>query len=114
MNEAQTMKKLDHKNLVKLYGVCRQEFLIVTEYMAFGSLQDHLVRHTSEKLGLAILVCYAAQVCCTSFTPSLTTDYIDTVVVDGQWDGVPRGEELYTQETTQHECAGGPQQCVQD
>ncbi|XP_069492885.1 cytoplasmic tyrosine-protein kinase BMX [Ambystoma mexicanum] len=44
IEEAQTMMKLTHPKLVKLYGVCTQKYpiYIVTEYMANGCLLNYL------------------------------------------------------------------------
>ncbi|KAJ1116464.1 hypothetical protein NDU88_004675 [Pleurodeles waltl] len=49
MDEAQTMMKLSHPKLVKLYGVCTQQYpiYIVTEYMANGSLLNYLQKNRS-------------------------------------------------------------------
>lgn len=40
-------RKLQHTNLVQLYGVCSKNrpIFIVTEYMRYGSLLNHLRRH---------------------------------------------------------------------
>ncbi|XP_060174484.1 probable serine/threonine-protein kinase PBL7 [Lycium barbarum] len=42
--EVQTLSKADHPNLVKLIGCCAEgeQRLLVYEYMALGSLEDHL------------------------------------------------------------------------
>ncbi|KAJ8563549.1 hypothetical protein K7X08_032001 [Anisodus acutangulus] len=42
--EVQTLSKADHANLVKLIGCCAEgdQRLLVYEYMALGSLEDHL------------------------------------------------------------------------
>lgn len=42
--ETQVMKKLQHPKLIQLFGVCtsHEPFYIVTEYMAFGSLDKYL------------------------------------------------------------------------
>lgn len=65
MEEASTMKKLSHKNLLPLYGVCtdKEDILIVIELMPHGNLADFLRQHTSEALGLEVLLSFAFQVC---------------------------------------------------
>ncbi|OQR80376.1 tyrosine-protein kinase Btk29A-like, partial [Tropilaelaps mercedesae] len=47
IEEAKVMTKLQHPNLVQLFGVCSKQrpILIVAEYMKFGSLLNHLRRH---------------------------------------------------------------------
>ncbi|XP_037087376.1 tyrosine-protein kinase Btk29A-like [Pollicipes pollicipes] len=44
IEEAKVMTKLQHQNLVQLYGVCSKHrpIFIVTEYMKFGSLHSYL------------------------------------------------------------------------
>ena len=62
--EAQIMKKLDHKNILKLYGVCTQEepFYIVTELMKHGNLLDYLTKSEGQHLKLPELMDIGAQV----------------------------------------------------
>ncbi|XP_022669194.1 tyrosine-protein kinase Btk29A-like isoform X1 [Varroa destructor] len=47
IEEAKVMTKLQHPNLVQLFGVCSKQrpILIVAEYMRFGSLLNYLRRH---------------------------------------------------------------------
>ncbi|XP_013413800.1 tyrosine-protein kinase Tec-like isoform X1 [Lingula anatina] len=68
IEEARTMKQLQHPNLVQLYGVCtkRRPIYIVTEFMKHGSLLNYLRRHKhrllqSNKAGLLLDMCL--QVC---------------------------------------------------
>ncbi|KAK4794365.1 hypothetical protein SAY86_012359 [Trapa natans] len=44
VNELESMSRLNHKNLVKLYGFCEDgdELILVYEYIDDGSLHDHL------------------------------------------------------------------------
>ena len=62
--ESQIMKKLQHKKLIKLYGVCTQEkpFYIVTEFMKHGNLLDYLTKGKGRNLKLSGLIDIAAQV----------------------------------------------------
>ena len=62
--EAQIMKKLQHKKLLKLYGVCTQEkpFYIVTELMEHGNLLDYLTKGEGQHLKLPELVDIGALV----------------------------------------------------
>ncbi|XP_077199296.1 cytoplasmic tyrosine-protein kinase BMX isoform X2 [Paroedura picta] len=50
LEEAETMMKLNHPKLVKLYGVCTKTYPIylVTEYMANGCLLSYLKSHGKE------------------------------------------------------------------
>ncbi|CAH1115615.1 unnamed protein product [Psylliodes chrysocephalus] len=66
IDEAKVMTKLQHTNLVQLYGVCSKNrpIFIVTEYMKYGSLFNHLRRHEqslSSNQGLLLDMCI--QVC---------------------------------------------------
>lgn len=47
IEEAKVMTRLQHSNLVQLYGVCSKHrpIYIVTEYMRHGSLLNYLRRH---------------------------------------------------------------------
>lgn len=47
IDEAKTMVKLNHENLVKLYGVCtkKKPILIITEFMKYGALLQYLRRN---------------------------------------------------------------------
>ncbi|NXK49409.1 BMX kinase, partial [Chauna torquata] len=59
--EAQTMMKLNHPKLVRLYGVCSKLYPIylVMEYMANGSLLSYLQSHGKELQPLRLLeICY--------------------------------------------------------
>jgi tyrosine-protein kinase Tec len=62
IEEAKVMTKLQHTNLVQLYGVCSKNrpIFIVTEYMRYGSLLNHLRRHEqslSNNQGLLLDMC---------------------------------------------------------
>ncbi|KAL3266722.1 hypothetical protein HHI36_010883 [Cryptolaemus montrouzieri] len=66
IEEAKVMTKLQHTNLVQLYGVCSKSrpIFIVTEYMRYGSLLKHLRRpemSLSSNQGLLLDMCI--QVC---------------------------------------------------
>ena len=58
------MKKLCHKNILKLYGVCTQEepFYIVTELMKHGNLLGYLTKGEGQHLKLPELINIGAQV----------------------------------------------------
>uniref|UniRef100_A0A8C3BM69 Tyrosine-protein kinase n=1 Tax=Cairina moschata TaxID=8855 RepID=A0A8C3BM69_CAIMO len=59
--EAQTMMKLNHPKLVRLYGVCSKLYpiYIVMEYMSNGSLLSYLHSHGKELQPLQLLeICY--------------------------------------------------------
>ena len=62
--EATIMKKLQHKNLVQLYGVCTatEPIYIVTELMKHGSLLDYLQKGEGRNLKLPELVDIGAQI----------------------------------------------------
>ncbi|KAF9824240.1 hypothetical protein SFRURICE_019920 [Spodoptera frugiperda] len=57
--------KLQHQNLVQLYGVCSKHrpIYIVTEYMRHGSLFNYLRRTSPDQLGPAVLLDMCIQVC---------------------------------------------------
>ena len=63
-SEAEIMKKLQHNNLINLYGVCTQEepFYIVTEFMKNGSLLDYMTKGPGKDLNLPELIDIGAQV----------------------------------------------------
>ncbi|KAK7604467.1 hypothetical protein V9T40_005653 [Parthenolecanium corni] len=66
IEEAKVMTKLQHPNLVQLYGVCSKHrpIYIVTEYMRHGSLLNYLRRHEANlvcNIGLLLDMCI--QVC---------------------------------------------------
>ncbi|XP_057339629.1 tyrosine-protein kinase Btk29A isoform X2 [Microplitis mediator] len=66
IEEAKVMTKLQHTNLVQLYGVCSKDrpIYIVTEYMRHGSLLNYLRRHEaslSTNVGYLLDICI--QVC---------------------------------------------------
>ncbi|XP_011642307.1 tyrosine-protein kinase Btk29A [Pogonomyrmex barbatus] len=66
IEEAKVMTKLQHQNLVQLYGVCSKDrpIYIVTEYMRHGSLLNYLRRHEASlgaNVGLLLDMCI--QVC---------------------------------------------------
>ncbi|NXW47713.1 BMX kinase, partial [Nyctiprogne leucopyga] len=61
IEEAQTMMKLNHPKLVRLYGVCSKSYPIylVTEYMPNGCLLSYLKSHGKELQPLQLLeICY--------------------------------------------------------
>lgn len=66
IEEAKVMTKLQHTNLVQLYGVCSKNrpIFIVTEYMRHGSLLNYLRRH-EQSLGSnqGLLLDMCIQVC---------------------------------------------------
>ncbi|XP_056410077.1 tyrosine-protein kinase SRK2-like [Hyla sarda] len=64
--EAETMWKLSHEKLLKLYAVCLQTnpVFIVTEYMPHGNLKKYLQAHQKEKdLPFPQMVDFAVQIC---------------------------------------------------
>ncbi|XP_037297481.1 tyrosine-protein kinase Btk29A isoform X2 [Manduca sexta] len=65
IDEAKVMTKLQHQNLVQLYGVCSKHrpIYIVTEYMRHGSLFNYLRRTSPDQLGHAVLLDMCIQVC---------------------------------------------------
>ncbi|XP_050299277.1 tyrosine-protein kinase Btk29A isoform X2 [Anthonomus grandis grandis] len=66
IEEAKVMTKLQHSNLVQLYGVCSKNrpIFIVTEYMRHGSLLNYLRRHeTSLSTNQGLLLDMCIQVC---------------------------------------------------
>lgn len=50
--EAGIIKKCNHQNLVKLYGVCSRDepFLIITEFMENGALLDYMHSDSGRKM----------------------------------------------------------------
>ena len=56
--EAQIMKKLQHKKLIKLYGVCthKEPIYIVTELMKHGNLLDYLTKGEGQHFKLSKLI----------------------------------------------------------
>ncbi|XP_048511813.1 tyrosine-protein kinase Btk29A isoform X3 [Athalia rosae] len=66
IEEAKVMTKLQHQNLVQLYGVCSKHrpIYIVTEYMRHGSLLNYLRRNeTSLGANVGLLLDMCIQVC---------------------------------------------------
>lgn len=66
IDEAKVMTKLQHPNLVQLYGVCstHRPIFIVTEFMKHGSLLNYLRRYETRFLPKsAVLLDMAIQVC---------------------------------------------------
>lgn len=65
IEEAKVMTKLQHPNLVQLYGVCSKHrpIYIVTEYMRHGSLFNYLRRTSPDQLGPSVLLDMCIQVC---------------------------------------------------
>jgi abelson tyrosine-protein kinase 1 len=65
LREANLLKKLKHKNLVQLIGMCTRDdpFYIIMEFMEGGNLLDYLRDPEKRKeLDFPILVYFAAQV----------------------------------------------------
>uniref|UniRef100_A0A0R3X7R7 Non-specific protein-tyrosine kinase n=1 Tax=Hydatigena taeniaeformis TaxID=6205 RepID=A0A0R3X7R7_HYDTA len=62
--EASIMKNLQHKNLVRLLGVCTREppYYIVTEYMPHGNLLNYLRQRSPGELTPPILLYMAVQI----------------------------------------------------
>nr|VZI43954.1 unnamed protein product [Spirometra erinaceieuropaei] len=62
--EAAIMKNLNHKNLVRLLGVCTREppFYIVTEYIPHGNLLNYLRQRSPGELTPPILLYMAVQI----------------------------------------------------
>ena len=58
LTEAQIMKKLKHKKIIKLYGICTQKepIYIVTELMKHGNLLDYLTKGEGQHLKLLKLI----------------------------------------------------------
>ncbi|XP_071453126.1 tyrosine-protein kinase Btk [Hetaerina americana] len=66
IDEAKVMTKLQHQNLVQLYGVCSKHrpIYIVTEYMRHGSLLNYLRRHEATLGGnVGMLLDMCIQIC---------------------------------------------------
>lgn len=66
IEEAKVMTRLQHSNLVQLYGVCSKHrpIYIVTEYMRHGSLLNYLRRHEATLGGnTGLLLDMCIQVC---------------------------------------------------
>ncbi|XP_075729505.1 tyrosine-protein kinase Src-2 [Rhipicephalus microplus] len=64
LQEAAIMKKFRHERLVSLYAVCSKEepIYIITEYMAHGSLLEHLRGPRGRALKLPTLIDMASQI----------------------------------------------------
>ena len=64
LKEAAIMKKIRHKNLVQLLGVCTLEppFFIITEFMPHGNLLDYLRSTNGRELDEVALMHVATQV----------------------------------------------------
>lgn len=74
IEEAKVMTKLQHPNLVQLYGVCSKHrpIYIVTEYMKHGSLLNYLRRHETTLIGnMGLLLDMCIQVCVIDFFATL-------------------------------------------
>jgi len=66
IDEAKVMTKLQHQNLVQLYGVCTKHrpIFIVTEYLKHGSLLSYLRKHETTLTGnYGMLLDMCIQVC---------------------------------------------------
>ncbi|KAF7253049.1 hypothetical protein EG68_07952 [Paragonimus skrjabini miyazakii] len=64
LKEAAIMKKLRHRNLVQLLGVCTREppLYLITEYMPNGNLLNYLRAQSPGDLTPPILLCMAVQI----------------------------------------------------
>ncbi|KAI8513688.1 hypothetical protein Bbelb_080120 [Branchiostoma belcheri] len=64
LREADTMKKLQHRNIVQLLGVCTKEdpIYIITEFVCNGSLEHYLRHGEGKRLELVNLIDMGAQV----------------------------------------------------
>ncbi|XP_066300499.1 uncharacterized protein [Branchiostoma lanceolatum] len=64
LKEADTMKKLQHRNIVQLLGVCTKEdpIYIITEFVCNGSLEHYLRHGEGHRLELIDLIDMGAQV----------------------------------------------------
>lgn len=66
-------RKLQHQNLVQLYGVCSKDrpIYIVTEYMRHGSLLNYLRRHETTlgaNVGLLLDMCIQVKLLYSTFS----------------------------------------------
>lgn len=61
LREAEIMRKLNHENIVKIYGVCDDPLLIIMEYMNHGSLLTYLSIHRPD-LKVENLLDFAANI----------------------------------------------------
>lgn len=65
LEQAVTLRRLRHDNLVPLYGLCLASTLhVIMQYLPYGSLQSYLQTHTSEALGVQRLLYFTTQVSC--------------------------------------------------
>ncbi|ENN82671.1 hypothetical protein YQE_00955, partial [Dendroctonus ponderosae] len=85
IEEAKVMTKLQHANLVQLYGVCSKNrpIFIVTEYMRHGSLLNYLRRHEQSlatNQGLLLDMCIQV---CSDFLGSVGSNYFLVQVCKG-------------------------------
>lgn len=66
MEEAENMKKLRHKHLVSLFGVCtsKEPILMIHEYMAKGNLLDFLRNSEKKSLEFEDLIKIASEIAC--------------------------------------------------
>ncbi|XP_078661523.1 tyrosine-protein kinase fyna-like [Branchiostoma floridae x Branchiostoma belcheri] len=64
LREADTMKKLKHRNIVQLLGVCTKEdpIYIITEFVCNSSLEHYLRHGEGPRLSLVDLIDMGAQV----------------------------------------------------
>ncbi|KAJ7381687.1 hypothetical protein OS493_039611, partial [Desmophyllum pertusum] len=66
LEEARTMQKLSHDNIVKMYGISLpfkdEPLKLVTEYAAYGSLEDNLVKKEKNVCLVSTLSKFAVQV----------------------------------------------------
>ncbi|CAG9763750.1 unnamed protein product [Ceutorhynchus assimilis] len=64
LQEGAIMKKVQHRRLVRLYGICSkgEPIYIITEYMANGSLLDYLKKDQGHTLKFEDLIYIASQV----------------------------------------------------
>lgn len=65
LHQAKIMKKLLHKNILCLYGVCTEQrplLIIVTEFMKHGSLLKYLRDQSKQYIKLQTIIHFALQV----------------------------------------------------
>jgi tyrosine-protein kinase Tec len=86
IEEAKVMTKLQHPNLVQLYGVCSKHrpIYIITEYMKHGSLLNYLRRHEQSLIGnMGLLLDMCIQVCFLYFEHPIRLSLMRTSIFAG-------------------------------